>query len=376
MSLYIYIILVCINLFMIITKKKNKVIAVLSVVFLFLLIQGNVYNDDYNGYLWYYNNQQYPDSWELGYRWISAFMHDLGASYNTFLLVLYVTTFLVAIYVVRRFTNNYHLAILLFLSFSAFFATIQVRAFVVEMLYLLMLLYLSKKNRIAFLVILALMVSFHKTSILYLAFLFINPDRLASKKFVRISVALIAMLCVVVLVNGNRIPFINVIVEVIFGIEDNKMTYFMTNMRFGFLASFLRQLVVIYISYISNRFIQRHPAMVSEEQKKFSETIYLATMLSCFALPLVMMNSNFVRYFRINLLPVFLQVTMVVDVLILSGKIGKADGDKWVSLGKRYCVNYGTYILLVFIMLAVWVGFSMNGTIFEDIMQNNMYFTH
>ena len=106
--------------------------------------------------------------------------------------------------------------------------------------------------------------------------------------------------------------------------------------------------------------------------KRFSQSVYYFVLYSSIGLPLVMINKEFIRYFRsCNML-----IYMTVGILVSISKMQKKYGwRRIVPLGKSgKAIGIDKYYCIVILDLLLWiVMYSPNHIIYDFFMYNGMF---
>lgn len=368
MLIGIYVSVLVINYALFLIKKNSKIVSVLSFLSLVLIMGGNTYNPDMANYRWYYQNSSYPLSMELGYVCLSNTVHNIGLNYNSFVTLIVIMCFVVYFICISRFCCNYHFIIASYMSFLMFYDVTQIRNMIFCTLYFVGLILLESNKKILFIIVILIASMIHRSAYIILLFASISPNSKWSKKLIKLAVATIAILCVFTFLGGNRIPFISYFLENALGAYTDKLVYFNNETRFGFLKAWACQFMNIFIINISKKYIDEIDD-ISIEYKNFVNVVYLATLVSCFAMPLTMMDINFTRYFRMNNIAMYLVITIIVN---LSMQSTENDWSHSVPLvgNKRGAMNI--YYSLIILDLFLWL-FMIHPGLVNDILRNNLY---
>jgi len=360
------------NLFAILNNKKSKFVVVLSVTIMLIIIAGNNYNPDYEAYQYFYNSGNFPASMEKGFIVCANFFRMLGLTYNQFVLIIALVCMTICTICIRQYTNYYHVVILLYMLYMIFLDTTQIRNMVMITFYTLGLVCLSRNRKILYIAIILLASLFHRSILLFLFFAYISPNKRISKTFMRIGMIAILVLCFFTFINGNRIPFIQVIVENVLGDLPDKQVYFNTVTKLGFLTSFACQFMNIFLTKISVDYIKN--SELGEKWKKLSDVVWLAVLSSSFALPLTMMNSNFSRYFRVNNIVIYLLITLVLDNIRMQKKKYGRSYNTTLPLGYNRLISLPIYLFFVAFDIFLWIVLKQENGLVSDILNNNLLF--
>lgn len=362
----IYVVTLTINVIFVFLNRNSNIVTALSTVVIGLIMAGNTQNPDSIAYMNMFSSRRFSLTYEWGFKELTSLISSMGVSYNSYLLIIIVLCLALFFICYRKYIESWHFIIVGYMTFLMFYDTTQIRYFIAGSFVIVGISFLALKKRIAYAIMVVAGSLFHRSAILFLCYLFIKPGKSFSKKSVRWFLGIIVLLCVITFLNGNQIPFINTVVNMFLG-ESEKSVYFTTTTRLGFLYSFLCQFLNIYTAGISNNIIKKYDK--DQKHKDLSEVIYLITCVSCFALPLVMMNTNFTRYLRINNILILMLATIVFQV-----KKKETEKVKLVGFFNRIVTNFGAFYVLVFLNIITWVLIKGDSEMIDMILNNNLFF--
>ena len=370
--LAIYIVILCLNLLFFFFNKKNRFVLFLSFLFLLVLIAGNDMNPDYKAYESFFETGHYPDSMEPLFVKMAKWFNGIGGGYNQFVLFVTLCCFVIIILCFKKYTDNFHLIICFYMTYMLFLDTTQIRNMIMITLYTLGLVLLSKKKRLLYILIILFTSLFHRSSLILLFMVYISPETKMSKRVVRFLGAIIAIVCFATFLNGNRIPYIDFLVERFLSDYEDKKTYFDTVTRLGFLTSFVCQWGNIFLSKVASQYIKKYDT--EKRWTDFAEVVYLAVCSSSFAMPLTMMNSNFSRYFRINNLAIYLLITLVFIIYQRNKENGLVAQKGGIMINQKLSISLSAYFLVVIFVHFCWMIFKQEPGLVNEILQNNIFF--
>lgn len=359
---YLVIILISINTIMIIRKKNSSVISLLSLICIWLIMGLNTYTDDYPGYMNLYNSQIIGLTMEPGFTLMTVISHRLGFSYDQFLAIFIMITLIVGVVAARKVTNNYHVVICLFVLTALCVNVDEIRQFFSYVLYALALVFLTddKRGKLKYAITICLASTIQVSSIVLLPFPFIFGKLKNRKSVLRVYFGLIALFCIVVFINGNKIPFLVEIISLV--IPENKLVYFQTKTNMGFLLFFMANFLNLTVAYYAMREVNRNEQNYSEKEHKFINNLYDSILYLSFAMPLCMINSEFLRFFRFSVIPCIFAIAITFNkiyfIRLRSNRrgamiVGKAD--------------------FMFILYVIGYQICMqNWRIVEQVIQNNV----
>lgn len=368
MTVLLYSALIAFNIILVMLRKNSKIALLLTMAGQALLMCGNNMNADYSGYLYFYKNQNYASSMEPGYVWLSKLAFGLGLDYQTFTMILLLITIVILYILTFSLSDNAHLVSLLYLSTMMFLDVVQVRQFVAYIIMAYALLLYSKGKRILYCLLILFGSLFQITILVYLPLLFLNIKRVSSKRFIKVFFAGILLVCILVFVSGSRLELIGNLMSRV--IDADKMIYFQTRTRYGFLKYFAFQFLCIYIAWIVQQYYLKKD--VDQNKKNYVNAMYICILYSSVAMPLVMLNNNFYRFFKFGLIPLFI----CLSYLMIDTRLADRDSiDSKIPLTKR-CVGSTNFYVVICIVLIF--GFSLlmqSSSVVTEVLENNMFLT-
>lgn len=360
----LYVVVLLVNIIELLRNKNYFFFNLCSVLFMIVFVGGNTFNADYLGYQYYYNHQ-ISSSFEPGYLWISALSSKAGLDYQHFLIILTVLSFsfiLMAIYYLKV---PFPTFVVLYLVTMSFLDAVQVRQFLAYAIFTVALLFLAEKKRILFIIFVLLASSFHLSAIVYVPLVLFVGEKGTSKQLIRLFGGTILLSCVFVFANGNSIPFIGNVLSRFLASE--KLVYFSTRTRLGYLKYFVFQFSCIMLAQIVDRFIIREG---DSHYISFSRVVNRCIKYSSFAMPLVMLNNNFMRYFKFSLIGLFILVSYTVWIFISSRY---KENSPYINLIGGKIGRLDVFILLCIIFVIMYEYSIQVKSAVIDIFDNNFF---
>lgn len=309
MLLGLYIVILVINLFYAINSKKNSFVLVLTVAFMAIMMGCNTYTTDYSGYEIVYNGNR-QSTFEIGFNLANRLCKSIGFTYQQFLFIYELCGIIIGLTVIKRITDNYHYVLAMYLMTAVFMDTNQIRNFMAYMLLALALTYLAEKRNLIYEILVIIASLFHISSVLFVLFpLFIWIFN-SKKNWMKLYVTIIFALCLMIFINGNKIPGLYNLM-LLFLDKEKVNAYFTTRTHLGFLLFFMGYFSLVLITHISIKEIE-YSHHINEKIVDYGNTIYALIMFTSFALPLVMLNSEFLRYFRFIIFPI---ITLMAGIM-------------------------------------------------------------
>ncbi len=305
-------ILIVINLRFIASKRNNPVIIAVSMVILYFIMAFNTYTSDFPAYEIYYNTQDFPPSFEIGYVVFSRIVYFIGLNYQGFLMIFFFTGLLLTLLAVKGLDANLHCAVLLYSLTNMFMDVNEIRQFIAYCFFAVALADYSKyksKTRYALWVIASVL--FHRSALLLLLFPYLVKNIINREKLLRVYFAGIMIFCIIVFANGNRIPGLNQIL-IVMGLPD-KAVYFETSTNMGFLLFWLAYFTNIVVVYYAKIEVYKDEDNYSLVQRNYVDNLWEFLLYTAFAMPLCMLNSEFLRYYRFSVFPVIVVISVVIN---------------------------------------------------------------
>ena len=123
----IYIILIMLNAIAYLNSVRIKGVEICSLVFLIMMMGGNVMNADYENYAYWYESGDYPIVIEPGYQLVASLFANVGFSFIVFHFIFVTASILLGMRAISKLIDNYHLLLTFYLSYSIIIDTIQIR---------------------------------------------------------------------------------------------------------------------------------------------------------------------------------------------------------------------------------------------------------
>lgn len=370
MLVILYVACLLINVLYIKRRKSSKILAIISAVLIVIIMGGNNSNPDYEGYKYFYDNSFYPDSFEFGYVALLKTGLSLGLQYNSFLIILDFICILLLAWFISKHTEQYHFVIVMYLLFMIFLDTIQIRNFIMTVLFCIAFEALLKNKKPLFVLILILSCTIHFSTIPLFIFYFIKPRKQKNAVYPKLIFAAVIIVSLLTFVNNNTVPFVNYISQSLLSGREDKSIYFLTHTKLGFISTFIVYFYNLFLVYISRRYIIENRSYIEETDLKFVDTTYQVLLLSSFALPLSMMNSNFSRYIRID--NIFIYITFAITLSLYFKSTTNRQITCGVNIFGRYC-SKSVYIMLITGNLLMWILLKGVPQEMIEILENNFF---
>ena len=354
--LYFFMIIICFVFS--VTNKKNNFISIFISIGTFLLFAGNTFNSDSNLYLYSFMTGDY-DRFEVGYRLFYDFLIKVGVTNYQFTVIIIFLILSFLIYIcIKKFTHNYMLILLLLLSSELFIETVQVRTFISSVLLFAAITYYPE-NKMKAIIFCILSGSFQMVGVFYIPFFIyslLKKDRIFENNKIKYQYVILFLIAYLLLLLLNNFFHINIILVILKLIAKKipaleHMTFYFGGTNWGSLP-----FVLLYLCNILNLwFINQN---TNKSFLKYKNLILNINIYAALCLPLLFVDMNFYRIFRILNISNFAYFSSVF----------------W-SEHKRLTVNYLKKFGIIYITQIFWIiNYIIRvPEIFKDILSNNMW---
>lgn len=299
----LYIIILLVNLISAILNTRSKSLTWLSILFLYLMMWGNSYNGDYLAYKAIYEGfVRYP--LEPGFKFLLDLFYGVGFSYQSFLLLLGLVSFLLVGSTVKKYVGNLSLIIAVYLMGPVAMDVVVVRSTFAMAIVIFALQFLIQGKRLKY-GILVVVASFIHVS----ALVFMLPLLLRIKIRNVISIRLLVLIVLLVLglmpVLGGpviRLTFDWINAMGIRNIGAYRPAY---NNGYGSLLYFVLWVCnIVSVLHAKKRFrITRNGNERGEEIATLIDTLIILNIATAIFVPLSGFNSNYYRFLKNMVLP-------------------------------------------------------------------------
>ena len=301
---------------MIIYKKELRMIVmILFVLCMNILMAGNIFNLDYNGYEYFYNNA--IDYGEILYQNLTQIFYSFGFSYQEFKSISSVLFLLWLAYLLYKMApkNVRLLTMCLYVVFPFFYDVIVVRNFMGSVLLLQGIYYLvsNHKHRVLlFLLFVLLACGFHSIFVLYIPFALI-PSIISNRK-IRICLHFFIIVMAILAATDGALPIVIYILSYVDFMKIARFMLYINNRSdWGILFFLFFALMPILLMSPYYRFLMKSNHICVDctqynlEQNhviiNFISYIYYANMILLLYLPIIVLQSNFGRIFANMCIP-------------------------------------------------------------------------
>lgn len=355
---FLYFIILSVCIISSFTNIKSRVLELIIIVGTFVLFAGNNFNSDYNLYLFSFITDDY-ERYEVGYTLYYKLMKQIGInSYHITLVILIILLFIIILFSLKKYSKNYIPFFLFLLMGELFIETVQIRTFVASVFLFAAITYF-KDNKIKSLFFLLLAASFQMVGLFYLPFfaiILLKKGWIFKNNKSRYQFVFFLFIVYVLLLLLNNIGKINLILLFI-RLITNKISLFehasnyFGGTNWGSIPFVLLYLCNIVTLWYLNRDTKKF-------NLKYKEIILDINIYAAFCLPLLFIDMNFYRIFRILNITNF---AYYISVLSITNK----------NITYRYLKN----LSFVFIIQLAWFlnYYIRIPEIFNDILSNNIW---
>lgn len=363
MTIFLYFVVIILNIINVFKKNKLIVVELFSLLFLIMFIGGNNHNADYLGYLGYYEEQN-TELFEYGYLLFSRIFYSVGLPYQVFVVFIFFVVFSIIYIIIKNLHVNFSFFVILYLLTMSFLDAVQIRQAICFAIFTLAVLLYAKNKKMLSIVVCCIACTFQITAIIFLPLFFFE---LNSKRFKSLFIILILALLVSIatLINNHKVPFVLEILLKI--IPSNKLVYFKTSTRYGFILGFFYysiSLILCSILYYTIKNNYPDKKLINN----FAKFVFKIMLYTSIVLPFIIMNNNFNRVLKFPLLGMIMLASCCLFDIV-KGKVKKIYICKNIVISKVAFIGY----LLIFIV-AYFVAIQVFSVI-PDVFDFNVFFS-
>ncbi|MFC5703547.1 EpsG family protein [Cohnella faecalis] len=365
MIYFAYSIVVIINSFLAYSRNHSRIIAFITAVFIWLLFWSNTLNPDLQAYVRdyiYLQNNVPLETYqtEPGFIILMKLGISLGLSYTAFLSLVTAVCYALIYRTIKKYTNNMSYVYLMYLLHPVFLDIVQFRNFIIMSILVSAIPLLVEdtgKSKIKYLLLILVAASIQNLAIVYAPLLLVN--RANKNKLVKYIACFIVLFSIVLLFNGNKIPYIENIVQ---NINNDRIDRYLSGVgRLGFLIAWGLHIIYFLLIYWSKKVIDRNKTSdkKNDEIIAFVNIVFWINVFAFAFFPLYMMDMAFYRVIR-NLILVNAIVFSIASNSFASGNVKKLVFNFTVLLGA-----------------SAWFSYDILGphfiTVFKPIFENNIF---
>ena len=334
-------------------------ISVLVLVFLF----GGVYDiADEENYKFFYNNvrndtllNKYSLFASPGWYLCNYISITFNFSFEQFRLIIGAFSIFLISKSITKFSANSNITLVLFLIFPFIIDNVQIRNFFACSIFLYSLRFLNKNNRynLTFLIFTLIASSIHQTFIFFIPFIFFY--KLNIKKIFHVTTSLIILF--IIIIQSNYLLYLaeTYLNKLLFA----KISIYLYNAKFGFLALWFLQIGFVYITYKTQKIYRiKKNGVDKRNYDSFLDSVVKLNFYSLIlVIPLVMLDGTYFRIFRNLLLCNF-----IVNSYL------------FVVLSKKRYLYFLAILILNFLILNLSINTPLNiETVVKPFLNNNLY---
>ncbi|WP_100333075.1 EpsG family protein [Bacillus alkalisoli] len=370
-------ILIYLNFLCVLGRKHIKLIAFLLLIFAWVLYWGNTDNPDYANYTRLYtsilNGEDIFIGTDLqyGFRLLIKLGTIMGMSFEVFLAVTTLLSFLLIHSTVKRFSGNYNYIYLLYFIFPFFIDVVQFKNFIAMSIFIYSIKYLlnsSFKSKILYCALILIAGTIHYAALFYLPMVLINIKK--KNTLIRFIAGFSIIGSLIILINGKQIPFINELISIIF--ESEKIEFWLdSKTNLGFILFWALQIFSFVMAKVSRDMFLKNTKNpenalycynnkdIVAKRLMFVNLVYWINIMAFLYLPFYLLASSFTRLMRNIILLNYISFSLTNSVL-------KNKSDK-ITFN---LLVFG-YVFIFFIVLL----YPHYEAVIEAVLKNNIFFT-
>ena len=364
--------------------KSSKALNIISFVFLLIVFAGNTLSHDYLGYLRYYDSGLFLDRFQFGFAYLGYLCHELGLSYNQFVLVLITPCYLLIFYLIKKFDSNASIFISLYFASLLFYDINQIRNFASTSFVTLAFYFLisknSNKNRMLFAICILLASTFQSIALVYIFLVFFKLDKSPSIHVILVAAFVAVFGSIIIKLAGGRIDLIAGAISILSPNPEASDSYSTVGVGFGILIPILCLGCNAALVLLSARILESGGSADERNNRLINLNKYLL-LLGLLVIPLCFVNLTFDRIIRNTNFLVYILAGVSISFWSKENRNTKGPEDK-PRLIKRYSMDtFKSYYLLALVLYsliwAVCTEFRYNGLSQLEavlILSNNMFF--
>ncbi|MDE6666802.1 MAG: EpsG family protein [Clostridia bacterium] len=356
---FIFFLTASINFIYGVVKKKNLILYGFSLVIIFLLMTFNFDGPDVVVYKLAYEivgktpSTAYETTYmEWGYTSLMILGNKIGLNFFAFRIILSFICLSLFCSSIKYYKANGNLIIGLYMLYLFFFDAIQLRNCISQFIILFATRYLSKKSwgsTLKYILCVVIAAGFHKISWLYITFLLINVSQ-KEKFFKNLFVFVIALFLLCVIAKPVFLQLVNMAA----GIIGHGSNYLHGTIAYGFWIVLALHLIGIIPLYLFKNGVK------DDGVRANIEIIIKLNIILCLFLPLTLLNNNFNRIFRNNM------ILTQIGVALMYSHSNKSSNSSKAAMGSLILLTGGW---LVSDMMRYEVA-----KIISPIIENNLIF--
>ncbi|WP_418667984.1 EpsG family protein [Allofournierella sp.] len=281
-------------------KIANQIAVIITVLCIVLIVSANRQGNDIINYVRSYNSTKTFNREPL-YHLLEVMGKAVELNFYQFRAAVSIIGYVLIISTLKKYTRNVEFVLFFYCFHLIFMDSGQLRNFLAVSIWVFSIRFVcelkTSKNLIYYCICIILACGIHTASIFY--FILVLLLIRGRKTFTKALFGLGAGMALLTYLNGNRIPYISIIISFLLGEEQRAQNYFSSVTTRGFLGPVGLYILGIWGLLFIKR--QMHTTAFNEETIKFGNIVLMINCCFVVAVPLTMMNLTFYRLLR-NLL--------------------------------------------------------------------------
>lgn len=339
-------------------KRLLNFLPIVTIIFLIIMMGGNISNPDTVIYYNIYNSTEFFSK-DFGFGIMVKIAHDfLKLDINQYRLILAIIGLGIMYKTVNKYIKNPMIYYLLYFLYPFMMDVVQVRNFLVMCILLCSFGYLLEKNRkniIKYIILILIASSIQKTALVYLPLIFIH--KIEDKKIMRKIIIVLASVSLIIGMNGRLVSIIgSMLLNTVSDNLEGSAGFLTRNTQYGWIILWGEQIVNVCLVYWCKKIFLGSQKLYCQYKNRlkisydygvqFFNILYWCNIyLFCFC-PLYVLNINFYRIMR---------NVMVINILgfCLIWEISKV-------LKRQYRFLY-RFVVFGYAVFMFYVNFFYNG---------------
>ena len=305
MAIILFVLVIIVNLFLVLTNKKSFFVFAVSLIVLALLMG---FSSTSGGDLFIYEQQYYvltERNWEAGYNWLTQLLLSAHFSFEGFRFLIFIICSLLMFFTFKKITSNYNFIVLLYTISFFYFFCVTIRYYVAFSIIIFSFRFIHKRNIVFYLGCVLIASLFHNSALFALVFCVLFFPYKAYKTIFRVLTVFLIIDIVAVLL---MIVFPNLIVSSAglllnaFGGLFNQTEYlagkyFAGNYSRVYSLYSITYLLDVFISFKTYSSLKKK---CSQNTKHTLNKLFIIVLLCSSLIPLLLLSQTFVRFLFIG----------------------------------------------------------------------------
>lgn len=328
-------------------KNLDVVFIPLSIVFLCILMGGNLKNPDTDIYInMYYQNNFVKD---IGFGLLIKLGNYFGLGFYHFKLLISILGLSMISVSLLGLVKNKSIFITLYFIYPFFFDIVQIRNFLCMAFFILGFRFLineKKSGKFLFIIFVLLGASMQKIGLIYLPIVFFKD--IYKKKWLKKMAIIFILISIIVGLSDSFLQSFTR--NFLFFLEGNLQgldNYLDRNTRFGWIIFWLEQIISFSIVFFGRKIMIKKDYNFSISEKAFVNGLYSVNYYMFFFLPLFVLDESFTRIIR-NIMP----LNSMTGAILISYMLTKYSEIKKISKNELiYILSVILYQVILFLLM-------------------------